>query len=64
MMDPAMGQASVAISSGKVFVAAGGRLFRFDAGTLALEKQSFYARPPQGGGPQPGGPQFVPGGPG
>jgi hypothetical protein len=37
---------AIAVAGGKVYLAAGGRLYRFDAGTLRLEKQGSY-------GPQP-----------
>jgi hypothetical protein len=52
-----MGAPAIAVAEGKVFVAAGGRLYRFNADTLQLEMQAEYAAmppmaPPRGAGGQ------------
>lgn len=60
MMMRAMATPAIAVAGGKVFVAAGGVLYRFDAETLELELKVEYApmTPPMGpggpGGPPPG----------
>lgn len=59
MMMRAMAQPAIAVANGKVFIAAGGVLYRFNAETLELELQVEYApfMPPMG----PGGPGGPPG---
>jgi hypothetical protein len=58
MMMRAMAPPAIAVAGGKVFIAAGGKLYRFDAETLELEAEADYA--PMG--PMPMGPG-MPGGP-
>lgn len=57
MWRPAMATPAIAVAGDKVFVAAGGKLYRFDANTLELEAEATYAQLP----PIPrGGPGEVP----
>lgn len=50
MMPRLMGGAAIAVADGKVFVVAGGTLYKFDAETLELEGQNTFIEPPAPGG--------------
>ena len=58
MAPPPPEPVAICVEKGKVFVASGGRLYRFDAKTLEKEKEVVYAQPPEPpavpGGPMPG----------
>ncbi|MCD6351729.1 MAG: hypothetical protein J7M26_06390 [Armatimonadetes bacterium] len=59
-MMQAMAPPAIAVADGKVYVAAAGKLYRFDAKSLDLEKQTTYASTPGVPGPAPGGPGAPP----
>ena len=47
---------AIAVYKGKVFIASGGKLYRFDAETLEKEMETTYAEAPQPPGPPPPAP--------